>query len=98
MNLNVKAFTVTVTVVWAGAVLLCGLANLVWNDYGSVFLQLAASIYPGYDGQPSLWSVIVGSLYAVVDGAFGGLVFVLIYNRLAGKVDDSNTAQPNTGA
>ena len=88
MTLNVRAFTIAVTVIWMGTVLLCGLVNLIWNDYGSAFLQLTASIYPGYDGLPSLWSVIVGTLYAAVDGAFGGLVFVLVYNRLASNASD----------
>ena len=85
MKLNVKAMTLTAAILWGGAVLMAGLANLIWNSYGVAFLQLVASIYPGYDGSASFGSVVVVTLYAVVDGGFGGLIFAVIYNRLAGR-------------
>jgi hypothetical protein len=33
---------------WGGAILLVGVSNLIWPGYGQAFLQLAASMYPGY--------------------------------------------------
>jgi hypothetical protein len=57
--------------------------NLVWPSYGREFLQLVASIYPGYHATPSFGQVIVGTLYALVDGAVGGAIFAWLYNRLA---------------
>jgi hypothetical protein len=67
------------------ALLLVGAANLIWSGYGVVFLQLMASIYPGYHAAGSLGDLIVGILYALVDGAICGLVFAWVYNLFVGK-------------
>jgi hypothetical protein len=44
-----------------------------------------ASVYPGYDASGTICSVIVGTLYGVVDGAIAGLVFAWLYNLVLGK-------------
>ncbi len=85
MKLNIKAFCLTTGILWALAVFLVGLANLVWPGYGGAFLQLIASIYPGYDAGRSMGAVIVGTLYALLDGLVLGLVFAWLYNLLAGR-------------
>jgi hypothetical protein len=85
MRLNVKAFALTAGILWAAAVLLTGLANLIWPDYGTAFLQIMASLYPGYDATPSFGAVIIGTLYALVDGAIAGFVFAWLYNVFAGR-------------
>jgi hypothetical protein len=58
-------------------------ANLVWPDYGRAFLDLVASVYPGYRPGPSIGSVTTGTLYGLVDGAAGGAVFAWLYNFLS---------------
>lgn len=83
MKLNVKALTITVAIFWGGGVFLIGLANLIWPDYGVAFLQLVASIYPGYNGPVSFGSVVVATGLAFVDGGLGGLLLAVIYNRVA---------------
>jgi ABC-type phosphate transport system permease subunit len=85
MKLNVKALVLTAGIMWAGAVLAVGLANLIWSGYGTMFLQLVGSIYPGYDATRSIGAVIVGTLYALVDGAIFGLVFGWLYNLFVHK-------------
>jgi hypothetical protein len=60
------------------------LANLIWESYGVAFLGLAASVYPGYDGPEGIWSVIVVTLYALVDGAVCGAIFGWLYNWAVG--------------
>ncbi len=85
MKLNVMALTFTAGILWALAVLLVGVANLIWPQYGSAFLQMLASIYPGYQATSSFGAVIVGTLYALVDGAICGLVFGWLYNMFAAK-------------
>lgn len=85
MRLNIKAFCLTTGILWAAAVLLVGIANLVWSGYGGVFLQLIASIYPGYDATRSFGAVVVGTLYALLDGLILGLVFAWVYNLIAGR-------------
>ncbi|NIR46375.1 MAG: hypothetical protein GWN99_18190 [Gemmatimonadetes bacterium] len=82
MKLSIRAVSLAFGIVWGAAVLLVGLAHLIWPGYGSAFLALLESIYPGYD-VGGFGSVIVGTLYALVDGAVGGAVFAWLYNRLA---------------
>ena len=85
MKLDVKAFVVTVGIFWGLAIGLTGIANLIWCEYGSAFLWVFASVYPGYDATGTIGDLIVGTLYALVDGAVTGLIFVCIYNTLVGK-------------
>jgi len=83
MSLNVKALAIAGAIVWGGCFLLVGLANLIWASYGAGCLELAASIYPGYHGPAGFWSVIVVTLYALVDGAVAGAILAWLYNWAA---------------
>jgi len=84
MKLSVKSLAIACAILWAATVFLMGLAHLIWPSYGTAFLELAASIYPGYE-VGGFGSVIVGTLYAAVDGAVGGAIFAWLYNRFAGS-------------
>jgi len=86
MKFNVTALALTAGLIWGGAILVVGLANMIWPDYGSAFLQLMASIYPGYHPGNGMGSVIAGMLYATIDGAVGGMVFGWLYNWLAQRI------------
>ncbi len=83
MKFSVIALASTVGVLWGSAILIVALANLIWPNYGRAFLELAASVYPGYRAESGLGSVITGTLYGLVDGAGGGAVFAWLYNVLA---------------
>lgn len=83
MSLNPKALAIAFGSVWGASVLCAGICHLIWPDYGTAFLDLVASIYPGYH-VGGLGSVIIGTLYGIVDGAFGGLVIAWVYNRVGG--------------
>jgi hypothetical protein len=83
MRLDVAAFALTAGLVWGAAMLAVAAANLVWPNYGRAFLELVASIYPGYRPGGGAGSVVIGTLYALVDGAVGGAVFAWLYNRFA---------------
>jgi ABC-type phosphate transport system permease subunit len=85
MKLNLKALVLTAGIVWALAVFLVGILNLIWSGYGVAFLKLIASVYPGYHASSSIGDLIVGTLYAFVDGAICGLVFGWLYNVFVGK-------------
>ncbi len=52
------------------------------DSYGGQFLQLMASVYPGYHATRSIGEVVVGTLYGAVDGFVGGAVFAWSYNHL----------------
>lgn len=83
MKLNLTALASTAGLFWGAALLIVGLANLAFPGYGVAFLELAASIYPGYHAGAGFGSVILATLYGIVDGAIAGLVFGWIYNRIA---------------
>ncbi len=83
MKLNVKALATVAALMWGIlAMFLTGIANLIWPTYGREFLQVMASVYPGYHATRSLAQVIVGTLYGLVDGAVCGAVFGWLYNRI----------------
>ena len=83
MKFNIGVLALAVGLYWGGAILIVGVSNLIWPGYGSAFLQLAASIYPGYKADATFGQVIVGTLYGLVDGAIGGAIFAWLYNWLA---------------
>jgi hypothetical protein len=83
MKLSVMAVTYTAAILWGGCFLLVAVANLLWPPYGAAFLELMSSVYPGYKAAASFGNVIVGTLYAILDGAIGGALFAWIYNCFA---------------
>ncbi len=83
MKFSVKAFALTVGLVWAAAILMTGLVSIGFPNYGREFLALCSSLYPGYHPSQTIGSTVVGTLYGLVDGAIGGAIFAWIYNRLA---------------
>ena len=84
MKLDVKAMAFTIGLVWGAAMFLTGVAYVISEGYGEAFLDVMASVYPGYDATSNFGDVIVGTLYGLVDGAVGGAVVAWLYNRLAG--------------
>jgi len=83
VKLSVKATAIAAAGLWGSAMLLVTAANLLWPSYGSLFLELMSSIYSGYHPGTGISSVIVGTLYGVVDAGIAGIVFAWIYNLLA---------------
>jgi hypothetical protein len=82
MRLSVKALAVAGAVVFGGSMFLVALGNLAFAGYGREVLDIAASIYPGYDGPAGAGSAVVVGLYAAVDGAIGGALLALVYNAV----------------
>ena len=85
MRLNLQALALTAGILWGTVVFLTGITNLIWEGYGDAFLRIMASLYPGYDADRSFGDILVGTLYALVDGAVCGFVFGWLYNLFAGK-------------
>jgi len=84
MKLDVVGMAVTSGLVWGVLVMfLVGMANLAWPGYGEAFLEVVASVYPGYHADATFGQVIVGTFYGVVDGATGGAVIAWLYNRVS---------------
>lgn len=84
MKLDVKAMAITLAF-FCGVLgmFLTAFGNLVSPGYGQAFLDVMASLYPGYDATPSLYNVVVGTLYGALDGAVVGGFVAWMYNRLA---------------
>ena len=89
MRFNVIALSATTALFWGVAILIVASANLIWPTYGRAFLELAASIYPGYHPSPAIGSIITGTLYGLVDGAIAGAVFGWLYNLLSRQLPSS---------
>jgi hypothetical protein len=86
MKLNIKALACAIGILWGCAVLLVGIANLIWPGYGVAFLKLLASVYPGYHATGSFGDLIVGVVYALFDGVVGSLIFGWLYNSFVGSL------------
>jgi len=86
MRLNNRSLALTFGLLWGGALFVVGLANLMEPTYGAQFLEVVASIYPGYSAAGSFGQVIVGTLYALLDGLVGGWIFAWLYNLLLPSV------------
>ena len=82
MNLSVKGLALTAAIFWGALMFLMGIAHLVWPGYGLAFLEMVESICPG-STVGGFGSVIVGTMYALVDGAIGGAIFAWLYNKLS---------------
>ena len=57
--------------------------NIFRPQYGRRFLRMIASIYPGFHAEGTATDALVGTAYAVADGAVGGVLVSALYNRLA---------------
>lgn len=80
MKLNATALGMAASVLWGGVILLVGLVNLIWAGYGAGFLDMVASIYPGYSPAAGIGALIIGTIYGLIDGFIGGVIFAWLYN------------------
>lgn len=80
MKFNIKALALAAGILWAAGMFLTGLANMLYPDYAVKFLEVMASIYPGYKPFTGLTSVIIATLYGFVDAAISVAIFGWIYN------------------
>ncbi len=84
MKLDIKAVAITLGLVWGLlAMFLTGVVNLIWPPYGQAFLEVMASIYPGYTAVASFGQVVIGAIYGLVDGAIAGAILAWLYNLIA---------------
>lgn len=91
MKFNLKSLALTAGILWGLAFFVTSLANIIWPTYAVAFLQMMASLYPGYHADGSVVDLIIGTLYALLDGAVCGLIFAWLYNLLQGKQEPSAT-------
>ena len=87
MKLSIKGMAIASAVLMGASVFFTALINRFHPGYGDAYLQLAASIYPGYH-VGGMKSGIVGTLYAALDGAVCGALFAWVYNMAVGRSAD----------
>lgn len=87
MRLSVKAMTIVSGLLWGGGILFVSLIHLASPSYGGSFLDAISSVYPGFHGARSFADALVGTGYALLDGAAGGFFFAWLYNLLATKTE-----------
>jgi len=75
------ALGLTAAIVWAGAVVVLGITSRI--GWGDRWRRLLADVYVGYD--ESLPGLVVGAVWAAVDGFVGGWLVATVYDRLAGS-------------
>ena len=80
MKLDVKAFGLSLGIVWAAAILILGLLAA-YSGYGIKFVSAMGSLYIGY--RPTLTGSIVGAIWGFVDAAIAGVIFAWLYNKLS---------------
>jgi hypothetical protein len=85
MRFNAAAMGMSFAILWGAGVFLVGVTNMIWPSYGQAFLQICASIYPGYHAGAGVGSVVIGTIYALIDGLVGGVIFGWLYNLLSGQ-------------
>jgi len=80
MKLSLKAMTIAIGLLCGGCIFFFGIINLAAPSYGMEVLKLASSIYPGFHASRTFVDVLVGTGYAIVDGAIGGFLIAWLYN------------------
>jgi len=83
VKLSVKGLAITAAIIWGAAMLIMGSANMMFPGYATNFLEVIGSVYPGYQPGTGFSSVIIGSLYGVVDAGIGAAIFAWLYNFIA---------------
>jgi hypothetical protein len=86
MRLNSKALAVALGIIWMLAFLFVSFLNVTWTGYGSAFLEVVASIYPGVHTGGTLKDIAIGTVYCLADGILGGLIFAWLYNLVLDKI------------
>lgn len=77
--LSAKRLGIAGGILWGVMMFLMTLANL-WFGYGSMWLQLMADIYPGYE--VSYVGSIIGLIYGFIDGFVGLFLIGWLYNKV----------------
>ena len=62
MRFHIPTLALTTGILWSTAILVVGVTNLMSPQYGRAFLELVASLYPGYHPGSGINSVVTASL------------------------------------
>jgi hypothetical protein len=77
-KLDVKAFGLSMGIIWGAAMFLLGLSVMLFN-WGSAWVTLMSSLYIGY--RPTPLGSIIGGIWGFMDAGIGGVVAAWLYNK-----------------
>ena len=77
--LNAKNFGLAGGILWGVSMFVMTWLSL-WFGYGNMWMELMASVYPGYT--VSVVGSFVGLVYGFFDGFIGLFIFAWLYNLL----------------
>ena len=80
MKFNIAAAAIACGIGFAIALGIAGGLNMYFEGYGEPFLEMVASIYPGYKATGTVGDLLTGCFYAAVDGIIAGGGLALLYN------------------
>ena len=80
MKFNIAAAAIAGGVGFSIALGLAGIINMFVDGYGSIFLEMMASVYPGYKASGTVGDLVIGCFYAATDGMIAGGGIALLYN------------------
>jgi hypothetical protein len=83
MKLSIKSMSSVSALLWGASILVVCLLHLAMPHYGTGFLEGISSIYPGFHGGRSFADALLGTGYAIVDGAVAGFILAWLYNAFA---------------
>ena len=63
--MSVRGLALAFGLLWAGGIAFAGLVHLAVPSYGTAYLALASSIYPGFHGGRSFGDVLVGTAWGL---------------------------------
>jgi len=79
--LNVKAFALSLGLLWATGLFFISIIALFTDTYLHQLVNLLTSWYIGYSLDP--FGIVIGVIWAFLDAGLGGLVFAWLYNKFS---------------
>ena len=79
MKLNVKAFGLTLGIVWAVSAFGMGISAMT-SGYGAKFVEVLGTVYIGY--RATFPGSLAGAVWAFFDAGIGGVIIAWLYNKL----------------
>jgi len=79
VKLDIKAFGLSLGIVWGVGMFLLGLMVLFCN-WGSSLVGVMSSVYIGY--KPTFLGSLIGGIWGFFDAGIGGAIIAWLYNKL----------------
>ena len=85
MRLSLRSLIIAGALFNAICFLFVALMNLLLPPYGGKYLEMVTTFYIGYHPETGPFSIVLGTLYALIAGALEGALFGFLYNAFVEK-------------